>query len=254
MRFRKEVWEDIEQEVGRRFRHTLRFYNKGPSTPTPASSLSPSYTRTQYMPLLRRFCHRYGIRLIAKTYAIGAKCLCSGGTTVGGRLTASFPISPLDIVSINPLMKHSGALSGDGFVPVGITANLTSLHILLPDAKAAFDAAYYSYSARALQQAMDLAQESASLYQRVVDSPMHLHVARCLDLMAAVLFDANQPAMAAANAERALALVFGSMCFPNCESSSLAFTTARNPRHGTRPGGVQSLSASPSVLSLRLRL
>ena len=206
------------------------------------------------MPLLRRFCHRYGIRLIAKTYAIGAKCLCGCGTAVGGRLTASFPISPLDIASINPLMKHSGALSGDGFAPVGITANLTSLHILLPDAKAAFDAAHYSYSARALQQAMDLAQESASLYQRVVDSPMHLHVARCLDLMAAVLFDANQPAMAAANAERALALVFGSMCFPNCESSSLAFTTARNPRHGTRPGGVQSLSASPSVLSLRLRL
>ena len=197
VRGRKQVWEDIGSEVGRRFRYDLSLYNKGNSG-----------GRALHMPLLRRFCQRYGIRLVARRYGVGGKCLCSGGSTEGGRLTSSFPISPLDIVEINPLMKHSGALSGEGFVPcsTGSPTSLPALHILLHDAKATYDAAHYSYGARALPQALELAHEAASLYQRVIDSPMHIHVARCLDLTAAILFDAQEPALAVANASRGLSL------------------------------------------------
>ena len=43
--------------------------------------------------------------------------------------------------------------------------------------------------------------------------------------------------------------VLMSICFPNCGYSNLVSTPARHSRHGTLPGRVQSLFASPSVLS-----
>eukprot|EP00957_Ditylum_brightwellii_P166837 12698561-Ditylum_brightwellii.AAC.1 len=65
-------------------------------------------------------------------------------------------------------MKHSAAYGGEGFVPCafGASSGSSSLHILLPDAKAAFESAHVHWTARALPQALDLAQEAASLYQR----------------------------------------------------------------------------------------
>lgn len=195
IRGRKQVWDDIETQIGRRFRYKVSLYNCGGGKPS---------GRASYLTLLRRVCQRTGARLVAKNYALGAKCLCSSA----GRLTNSYPISPLDIVDVVPLMKHAGALSGEGFCPCAPGGmGLPSLHILLPDAKASFEAAHFSYGSRAsLPQALDLAQEAAALYQRVVDGPLHLNIARCLDLTAAILFEAGEPAMAAANAARSLGL------------------------------------------------
>ena len=197
VRRRSEVWNDIEKEVGRRFRYSLTLYNAGGKS-----------GRTLYIPLLRRICLRTGVRLAAKTYEVGGKCLCSGGNTSGGRMTASYPISPLDIVDIVPLMKHSAA-HGEGFVPCGFggTVGHPSLHISLQDARATLEAAHLHHNARALSQALDLAQEACSLYQRVTETPAHPGVVRCLDLMASILFDAGEPALAAANAVKSLGLL-----------------------------------------------
>lgn len=191
IRSRKEVWDDIQREIGRRFRYKLTLYNGEKDS-----------GRTSYVTLLRRICQRTGVRLAAKSYALGGKSLCSSE----GNLIKSYPISPCDISDVVPLMKHAGALAGEGFVPCVGGASLPSLHILLPDAKATFEAAHFSYGARHLPQALDLAQEAAALYQRVVDGPIHLNIARCLDLTAAILFEAGEPVLAAANASRSLGL------------------------------------------------
>jgi protein TIF31 len=191
IRGRKQVWDDIAAEIGRRFRYKLVLYN-----------CCKSSGRAAYPTLLRRVCQRTGVRLVAKKYDLGVKCVCASK----GRLTNSYPISPLDIFDVVPLMKHAGALSGEGFMPCSTGAGLPSLHIMLPDAKATFEAAHFSYSNRALPQALELAQEAAALYQRVVDGPLHLQIARCLDLTAAILFEAGETSLAAANASRSLGL------------------------------------------------
>jgi protein TIF31 len=196
IRGRYEVWKDIEQEVARRFRYNLTLYNR------PGKN-----SRALYIPLLRRVCQRTGVRLAARSYDIGEKCLCSGGGS-GGQMTASYPISPLDIIDIVPLMKHAAA-HGEGFVPCGLgpSTGLPSLHISLPDARAALEAAHLHHSGRALSRALDLAQEACGLYQRVTETPAHPGVVRCIDLMASILFDAGEPALAAANAVKALGLL-----------------------------------------------
>ena len=90
IRSRHEVWQDIELEVGRRFRYSLSFYNAGKKS-----------GRALYTPLLRRICQRTGVRLVAKDYDVGGKCLCTGGNSLlGGRLFESYPISPLDVVDV----------------------------------------------------------------------------------------------------------------------------------------------------------
>eukprot|EP00934_Nitzschia_sp_Nitz4_P006538 Nitzschia sp. Nitz4//scaffold3_size479765//48133//52644//NITZ4_000019-RA/size479765-processed-gene-0.47-mRNA-1//1//CDS//3329550515//6528//frame0 len=195
IRGRSEIWRDIEAEVGRRFRYTLSLYNR------PGKS-----ARVLYPALLRRVCQRTGVRLAAKDYVLGGKCLCNADST-GGQLIASFPISALDVVDVVPLMKHSAA-HGEGFVPCGLgpTTGLPPLHISLPDARATLEAAHVQHSGRALSRALDLAQEACALYQRVTEAPAHPGVVRCLDLMASILFDAGEPAHAAANAVKGLGL------------------------------------------------
>jgi protein TIF31 len=196
IRGRYEVWSDIEKEVGRRFRYHLTLFNR-----------SSKKDRTLYIPLLRRVCQRTGVRLAAKSYEIGGKCLSSGAGS-GGQMTASHPISPLDVIDIVPLMKHSAA-HGEGFVPCGLgpSSGLPALHISLPDARAALEAAHLHHSGRSLSRALDLAQEACGLYQRVTETPAHPGVVRCIDLMATILFDAGEPALAAGNAVKALGLL-----------------------------------------------
>lgn len=197
VRTRSEVWEDIEREVGRRFRYSLTLYNK-----------SGKESRALYIPLLRRICQRTGVRLFAKNYDVGGKCLCSGGNTTGGRLTASYPIEPTDVVDIVPLMKHAAA-HVEGFVPcsVGASIGLPSLHISLTDARTTLEAAHLHCNARSLSSALDLAQEAANLYQRVTDTPAHPGVVRCMDFMATVLFEAGEPNLAANSAMKGLGLL-----------------------------------------------
>ena len=197
IRTRTEIWKDIEKEVGRRFRYSLTLYNPAGKAP-----------RALYIPLLRRVCQRTGTRLVAKNYEVGGKCLCSGGSTSGGRLTSSYPVEPTDIVDVVPMMKHAAA-HVEGFVPcsIGTTIGLPSLHISLPDARTTLEAAHLHCNARSLAPALDLAQEAASLYQRVTDTPAHPGVVRCMDLMATVLFEAGEPALAANSALKSLGLL-----------------------------------------------
>jgi protein TIF31 len=195
VRGRFDVWKDIEAEVGRRFRYTLTLYNRQGKKP-----------RARYPSLLRRVCQRTGVRLAAKSYPLGAKCLCSLGG-FGGQMMPSYPISPVDVIDIVPLMKHAAA-HGEGFVPCGLGAatGLPPLHISLPDVRATLEAAHIQHSGRALSRALDLAQEACSLYQRVTEAPAHPGVVRCLDLMASILFDAGEPAHGASNALKGLGL------------------------------------------------
>jgi len=148
------------------------------------------------------------VRLVARNYDVGGKCLCSGGNTSGGRLTASYPIEPTDVVDIVPLMKHAAA-HVEGFVPcsLGSSIGLPSLHISLPDTRTTLEAAHLHCNARSLSPALDLAQEAASLYQRVTDTPAHPGVVRCMDLMATILFEAGEPALAANSAMKGLGLL-----------------------------------------------
>jgi protein TIF31 len=209
IRARKEVWDDIERDIGRRFRYSLSIYNQ-----------TAANTRALYVPLLRRVCQRTGVRLVAKNYTLGEKCLCNAGSSSGGRITASYPFSVLDILEVVPLVKHSAAHGGEGFVPCSPGPNiiLPSLHVLLPDAKSVLDSATLHYQARALPLALDLAQEAANLYQRAVDSPMHSSILRCLDLSTAILFDAGETQLAASNASRSLALSVQLGGFDNAET------------------------------------
>jgi protein TIF31 len=169
VRSRFDVWKDIEEEIGRRFRYTLTIFNRS-----------------------------------AKSYETGGKCYCSDGSS-GGRIVASYPISALDILDIVPLMKHAAA-HGAGFLPCSVTpgTGIPALHISLPDARAALESAHLHHSKRRLSRALDLAQEAAGLYQRVSETPAHPGVVRCIDLMGTILYDAGEPALAAANASRAL--------------------------------------------------
>merc|ERR1712161_10117 len=193
LRSRHDVWTEIEDEIGSRFRYNLTIFNRvGPND------------RTPYIPLLRRVCQRNGIRLAAKFYDVGSKCLCSDPGS-GGPVIFSYPISALDIIDIVPLMKHAAAHS-EGFVACSVvpTSGLPALHISLPDARATLESAYLYHNKKMLSRALDLAQEAAMLYQRVCDTPAHPGVVRCIDLMGSILYDAGEPAVAAANAGRAL--------------------------------------------------
>jgi protein TIF31 len=195
LRSRRDVWTEIEEEIGRRFRYSLTIFNQ--ATPN---------DRTLYMPLLRRVCQRNGIRLVAKSYDVGKKCMCSDAGA-GGSLIASYPLSALDVVDIVPLMKHAAAHS-EGFVACGSvpTTGLPALHISLPDARATLEQAHLYHNKRLLSRALDLAQEAAGLYQRVSETPAHPGVVRCIDLIASILYDAGESALAAQNAARALGL------------------------------------------------
>ena len=187
----KDIWTDIEKEVGHRFRYNLNLYN---------SKDNVMAKRAQYIPLLRRFCQKAGIRLKAKSYQIGGKGLVSS--------SVSFPFSISDIIEVVPLVKHAASSGDDGFIACasGAAAASTSLHILLPEAKAAFDAAQVHLNEKRLQSALDLIQEATSLYQRVIESPFHNRVFRCLELTSIILFQAQELDLALANASKALAV------------------------------------------------
>jgi protein TIF31 len=188
---RREVWADIEKEIGRRFRYVLHLYNN--------KDIKIS-SRALLIPLLRRVCQRTGVRLYANNYKIGGKGLCSA--------IGSYPISASDIAEIVPLVKHAANGTGEGFVPcsTGAASASSYLHILLPDASAAFEAAQAHAHARNLPKALDLVQETTSLYQRVVDSTLHSRISRCLDITAGILFQAQELDLARSNATKALAV------------------------------------------------
>jgi protein TIF31 len=174
VRGRIEIWSDIEKEIGRRYRYTLSLYNKGKHN-----------SRALYPSLLRRICQRSGIRIVAKSYDIGKKCVCGGGSNSAGRLDYSYPIAAVDILDVLPMVKHA-ASSGeeDSFFPCRFdSTNTSSLHIVFSDAKALSEGAIRHLNAGNVGHALEFAQEAAHLYQRVVDSPLHVQVAKNIHLM-----------------------------------------------------------------------
>jgi protein TIF31 len=200
---RQDVWQDIETDIGRRFRYILTLYNRGNKA-----------GRALYIPLLRRVCQRTGVRLIAKNYNVGGRCVCSGGDMLGGRLSQSYPISPLDIVEIVPLMKHAAAYN-EGFAPcsLGTTIGLPPLQVSLQDARATLERAHIQAGSRALGKGLELAQEAGALYQRVTDSTLHPGVIESIDLMASIFLEAGDPVNAAINGSKALGLTLQSSGF-----------------------------------------
>mmetsp|Transcript_23116 Transcript_23116/g.35431 ORF Transcript_23116/g.35431 Transcript_23116/m.35431 type:complete len:819 (+) Transcript_23116:1-2457(+) len=210
-RGRSAIWNDIEKEVGRRFRYKLTLYNNNKK-------------RSPTVPLLRRVCQRSGVRMVARDYQFGGKCLCSSNTS--GNIGSSYPITALDILDVAPLVKHAAAHAGEGFMPcfAGATVGPPSLHILLNDAKTTLEIAHVHWNSRNLPHALDMAQEAASIYQRVIDSPLHPTVARCLDLTAIILFEANEAELAAANASRALGLAVQLGGFDSADALSAHLT------------------------------
>ena len=198
---RSEVWRDIEIEIGRRFRYHLVLFNRDNKS-----------HRALYVPLLRRVCQRTGVILSAKPYAIGGKCMCGGGSSMNGRILPSFPISPLDIVDVMPLMKHTAAYhEGFQLCSVGTTSvSLPPLQISLPDARAILERAHIQASGRALGRALELAQEAGSLYQRVTDNAAHPGVIESIDLMSTIFFEAGDTNNAVVNSEKALTLTLQS--------------------------------------------
>jgi len=194
-RGRLEIWSDIEREVGRRFRYTLSFYGNAKS--------NESRARALYLPLLRRICQRSGIRLVGKRYDLGGKCLIGGS----GRLTASYPIAPTDIVDILPLVKHGASVAGESFVPCSFNGGLgsVSLHILLNDVKMIYDAAHTRLSQGVeLSIALEYLNETAALCQRVVETTFHPQIQKCFKLTATAYANSNDLDLALVAAEKCL--------------------------------------------------
>ncbi len=194
-RGRLEIWADIEREVGRRFRYTLSLYGSAKS--------NTSKGRALYLPLLRRICQRSGIRLVGKRYDLGGKCLIGGN----GRLTASYPIAPTDIVDILPLVKHSASVVGESFVPCSFngSSGSVSLHILLNDVKMIYDAAHTRLSQGVeLPVALEYLNETAGLCQRVVETTFHPQIQKCLKLTATAYANSKDLDLALVAAEKSL--------------------------------------------------
>mmetsp|Transcript_25034 Transcript_25034/g.47482 ORF Transcript_25034/g.47482 Transcript_25034/m.47482 type:complete len:1631 (-) Transcript_25034:133-5025(-) len=203
VRGRADVWADIEREVGRRYRYTLCLYN-GSNTKVKDALKN----RALFTPLLRRICQRTGIRLVGKKYDVGGKCVCGGANSTSGRLTYSYPIAPVDILDILPLIKHAAAVSGETFVPCPFygSAGSPSLHVLLSDAKAMYEHGHAHMNAGNLSLALEYSQEAASLYQRVVETPLHSQISRCLKLISAAHFHGDDHAHSIASAAKYLAV------------------------------------------------
>jgi len=80
------------------------------------------------------------------------------------------------------------------------------LHVLLPDAKEALEAASLHWSAGRLERALMLAQEASVMYQQATGGVLHSAVARCMDLISVILFQAQEHELAADNAARSLSI------------------------------------------------
>lgn len=226
---RDEIWADIEREIGRRYRYTLSLYNK--SSP---SSSKKSESRALYTPLLRRICQRSGIRIVAKRYDLGKKCVC--GNAGGGGLSASHPIAPTDVLDILPLVKHAASVAGESFVPCSFDGNAAaggaggaSLHVLLSDAKTVYEFGHANLSngnPANVGVALDCAQEAAAMYQRVLESPVHPQISKCLKLTAVAHYHKEEPELAAEAAAKHLAVSVSLHGFDSAEVSNAHLTMA----------------------------
>ncbi|KAL7543602.1 hypothetical protein ACHAXR_012903 [Thalassiosira sp. AJA248-18] len=222
-RGRDEIWSDIEQEIGRRYRCTLSLYN----TTSGSSKKDGKESRALYTPLLRRICQRSGIRLVAKHYAVGQKCVCGGGSGASG-LTASYPIAPTDILDILPLVKHAASVSGESFAPCSFNGNAgaPSLHVLLSDAKTVYEFGHANLNSGNSAVALDYANEASVMYQRVMESLVHPQISKCFKLIAVAHYHKDEPELALAAATKYLAVSISLHGFDSTEVLNAHMTMA----------------------------
>ena len=210
-RGRAEIWSDIEREVGRRYRYKLSLYNAG------SSRKDSGLNRALYMPLLRRICQRSGIRLIAKQYDVGKKCVCGDGRGLG----TTYPIAPTDILDILPLVKHAAAESGETFALCSFNGNsgctFSKLHVLLSDARTMYEIGQGSLSSRNFPATLIYAQEALAMYQRVLDTLIHPQVSKCYRLIATAHFHNDETDLALAAAAKYLAVTISLYGFDSAE-------------------------------------
>ena len=208
---RDEVWADIENEIVKRFGYSLCLYNKKEGVAVSRPSLTP---------VLRRVCQRSGIRLYAKNYDIGGKGLCS--------VDSSHPITASDIFEVLPMVKHAANDGRESFVPAsrGADAANSSLHVVLADAKQAYDGATMLLNEKSYSHALEYIQEATNLYQRVTESPLHTRVSKCLDLTTVILYQAKEFEMSAAHAAKALAVAIQISGFDSAEAVAARVTLA----------------------------
>lgn len=235
---RGEIWSDIEREIGRRYRYALSLYNDKSSAKKDGKE-----SRALYMPLLRRICQRSGIRLVARKYDLGNKCVC-----VGGRgLAATFPIAPTDVLDVLPLVKHAASVFGESFAPCSFTGNNavgSSLHVLLPDAKTRFEVAHEGLTNRNDPMALEYAQEATAMYQQVVDSPLHPQISKCLKLTAIAYVHKDQFELALAAALKYLAVTVSLNGFDSVEVLNAHLTLSDILLRLGKPEGVRHLRAA----------
>jgi len=235
---RGEIWADIEREVGRRYRYTLSLYNDKSSTKKDGKE-----GRALYMPLLRRICQRSGIRVVARKYDLGKKCVC-----VGGRgLAATYPIAPTDILDVLPLVKHAASICGESFAPCTFSGNnavASSLYVLLPDAKTRIDIAHERLTTRNDPMALEYAQEASAMYQQVVESPLHPQISKCLKLTAIAYFHRDQPDLALTAALKHLAVTLSLNGFDSVEVLNAHLTLSDILLRSGIPEGVRHLRAA----------
>ena len=235
-----------DTQIGRRYRYTLSLYNASTGSKKDVKS------RALYTPLLRRICQRSGIRLVARRYDVGKKCLCGGGGE-GGPLTTSHPIAPTDILDVLPLVRHAASVPGESFVPSsfvgGPGAGSASLHVLLSDAKSVHEFGHASLGGGNVAVALDCAREAAAMYRGILDSPVHPQAAKCLKLTAVAHYHGGEPELAVAAAERYLAASISLGGFDSAEVLD-AHSTMADILLGTGriPEGLKHLRASQFLM------
>jgi len=149
-------------------------------------------------------------------------------------------------------VKHAAALTS-GFVPCTFTGGISSLsmQVLLPDAKNAFEAAQLLLNTRAYARSLEYAQEASALYQRVVDTPLHINVFRSLELISAILSHTQEFDMAISNGCHSLAVAVQLEGFDSAEAfsahSSLAYI---HSNHGNFPAAFKHIRAAIYLMQL----
>jgi len=256
IRGRDEIWSDIESEIGRRYRYTLSLYNT-----KDGDRGKNNNGRALYAPLLRRICQRSGIRLVAKRYDLGGKCVC--GTIAGSGqysgLAASHPIAPTDVVDVLPLVKHAASASGESFAPcffVGsgnttVANPLPSLHVLLSDAQTMYEVGHANLNSGNFAVALDCAREASAMYQRVLDTPVHPGVAKCLKVTAVAHYHRDEHGPALAAAARYLAVSISLDGFDSADVLNAHMTMADILLGtGRVPEGIRHLRAAQFLMEL----
>lgn len=185
------------------------------------------------------------------------------GTTAGGGkyggLAASYPIAPTDIVDVLPLVKHAASASGESFAPcffVGggnttVASPSPSLHVLLSDAKTMYEVGHANLNSGNFAVALDCAREASAMYQRVLDTPVHPGVAKCLKVTAVAHYHRDEHGPALAAAARYLAVSVSLDGFDSADVLNAHMTIADILLGtGRVPDGVRHLRAAQFLMEL----